>query len=155
MPETETLRPVLLWMSFPFLVIGCIANLLVIRIAHETRAMQTPTNCLLVNMAFSDGITILLSFIFAFWFSKVACMFVFLTEMSIMVSAITITVVALDRYHAVKQPLRTGLRISQSVSQSLFKHGKIQQEFKNKNNLTILNKIQNLTTTNLTKTCFS
>ena len=47
--------------------------------------------------------------------------------------------------------------INQSINQSLFKHGKIQQELKikNKNNLTILNKIQNLTTTNLTKTCFS
>ena len=45
--------------------------------------------------------------------------------------------------------------INQSINQSLFKHGKIQQELKIKNNLTILNKIQNLTTTNLTKTCFS
>ena len=45
--------------------------------------------------------------------------------------------------------------LNQSINQSLFKHGKIQQELKIKNNLTILNKIQNLTTTNLTKTCFS
>ena len=48
-----------------------------------------------------------------------------------------------------------GSSINQSINQSLFKHGKIQQELKIKNNLTILNKIQNLTTTNLTKTCFS
>ena len=47
------------------------------------------------------------------------------------------------------------MSINQSINQSLFKHGKIQQELKIKNNLTILNKIQNLTTTNLTKTCFS
>ena len=42
------------------------------------------------------------------------------------------------------------------IVKSLFKHGKIHQEYKkNRNNLTILNKIQKLTTTNLTKTCFS
>ena len=55
----------------------------------------------------------------------------------------------------VTSPMVELAQTNQSINQSLFKHGKIQQELKIKNNLTILNKIQNLTTNNLTKTCFS
>ena len=54
---------------------------------------------------------------------------------------------------------RNGLRLfNQSINQSINLYLNTVKSIRNlkiKNNLTILNKIQNLTTTNLTKTCFS
>ena len=51
-------------------------------------------------------------------------------------------------------PLAQMRTVSQSVNLYL-NTVKSNRNLKIKNNLTILNKIQNLTTTNLTKTCFS
>ena len=54
MDEIYNLTYTLFYSSIPFLVIGLVGNVLVIRIVHKTREMQTPTNYLLVSMAASD-----------------------------------------------------------------------------------------------------
>ena len=60
MDEIYNLAYTLFYSSIPFLVIGFIGNVLVVRIVHKTREMHTPTNYLLVSMAAS--LVILLPF---------------------------------------------------------------------------------------------
>ena len=106
-----------------FFAIGFIGNVLVIRIVHKRRQMHTPTNYLLANMAVSDVITILLFSCHKFTenqlgrvshkFSTFACKAFSIVEICIMVSSITLTVLALERYHALLKPFRTELRLSE------------------------------------------
>ena len=106
-----------------FFAIGFIGNVLVIRIVHKTRQMHTPTNYLLANMAVSDVITILLLSCKQFTenqlgrvshkFATFACKAFSIVEICIMVSSITLTVLALERYHALLKPFRTELRLSE------------------------------------------
>ena len=106
-----------------FFAIGFIGNVLVIRIVHKTRQMHTPTNYLLANMAVSDVITILLFLCNKFTkdqlgrvsrkFATFACKAFSIVEICIMVSSITLTVLALERYHALLKPFRTELRLSE------------------------------------------
>ena len=106
-----------------FFAIGFIGNVLVIRIVHKTRQMHTPTNYLLANMAVSDVITILLYLCNKFTedqlgrvshkFATFACKALNIVEICIMVSSITLTVLALERYHALLKPFRTELRLSE------------------------------------------
>ena len=106
-----------------FFAIGFIGNVLVIRIVHKTRQMHTPTNYLLANMAVSDVITILLYLcIFlaedllgrvSHKFATFACKALNIVEICIMVSFVTLTVLALERYHALLKPFRTELRLSE------------------------------------------
>ena len=105
-----------------FFAIGFIGNVLVIRIVHKTRQMHTPTNYLLANMAVSDVITILLFLCNKFTkdqlgrvsrkFATFACKAFSIVEICIMVSSITLTVLALERYHALLKPFRNELRLS-------------------------------------------
>ena len=111
MVEAGSPEFILLWTTIPFLVVGLIGNMLVIRIVHKTRDMHTPTNYLLANMAVSDVITILLWPLYFFGVGKFVCKFLALVEISIMVSSITLTVLAVERYHAILKPFRTGLRL--------------------------------------------
>ena len=95
---------------------------MVIRIVHKTRQMHTPTNYLLANMAVSDVITILLFLCNNFTedqlgrvshkFATFACKAFSIVEICIMVSSITLTVLALERYHALLKPFRTELQLS-------------------------------------------
>ena len=111
------------YFSFLFFAIGFIGNVLVIRIVHKTRQMHTPTNYLLANMAVSDVITILLFLCNNFTedqlgrvshkFATFACKAFSIVEICIMVSSITLTVLALERYHALLKPFRTELRLSE------------------------------------------
>ena len=71
-----------------------------------------PQNYRLVSMALSDVVTILLWPLYYFQFAKVACEFVALAEVSIMVSSNTLTVLAVERYHAILKPFETGLRLN-------------------------------------------
>ena len=106
-----------------FFAIGFIGNVLVIRIVHKTRQMHTPTNYLLAKMAVSDVITILLFLCNKFTedqlgrvshkFATFACKALNIVGICIMVSSITLTVLALERYHALLKPFRTGLRLSE------------------------------------------
>ena len=105
-----------------FFAIGFIGNVLVIRIVHKTRQMHTPTNYLLANMAVSDVITILLLSCHKFTenqlgrvshkFATFACKVLIILKTCIMVSSVTLTVLALERYHALLKPFRTELRLS-------------------------------------------
>ena len=106
-----------------FFAIGFIGNVLVIRIVHKTRQMHTPTNYLLANMAVSDVITILLFLCNNFTedqlgrvshkFATLACKALKIVGICITVSSITLTVLALERYHALLKPFRTELRLSE------------------------------------------
>ena len=98
--------------GIPFLVIGLIGNLLVKRIVHKIPEMHTPTNNLLVSMAVSDVVTILLWPVYYFQFAKFVCKFAAFAEISIMVSSNTLTVLAVERYHAILKPFKTGLRLN-------------------------------------------
>ena len=109
----ESLEYTLYYSSIPFLVIGFIGNVLLIRIVQKTREMHTPTNFLLASMAASDIITILLWSLYFFEFAKFVCKFVVLIEISIKVSSITLTLLAIERYNAILTPFRAGLWLTQ------------------------------------------
>ena len=122
MVETDSLSFVLSCCSIPFYIIGLIGNVLVIRIVHKTREMHTPTNYLLASMAVSDVFTIMLIAAGTFAFSQhvldenfgnLVCKAAVLTTTFVTVSAITLTVLAVERYNALLKPLRTGLRLSE------------------------------------------
>lgn len=112
MNERFDLFFILFYTGIPFLVIGLIGNVLVLRIIHKREDMKTPTNFLLMSVAFSDVITILLWPLYFFEFAKFVCKLVVLIEISIMVSSITLTLLAVERYHAVLKPFHSGLRLS-------------------------------------------
>ena len=126
MVETDSLSFVLSCCSIPFYISGLIGNVLVIRIVHKTREMHTPTNYLLASMAVSDVFTIMIIAARRFAFSQhvldenfghLVCnastlITTFITIFAI-VSSITLTVLAVERYNAMLKPLRTGLRLSE------------------------------------------
>ena len=111
MDKIFNLEYTLFFSSIPFLVIGFIGNVLVVRIVHKTREMHTPTNYLLVSIAASDIISILLWPLYFFEVWKFICKLVVLVELCIMASCFTIAVLAVERYHALLKPYRTGLRL--------------------------------------------
>ena len=122
MVGTTSLEFLLFLASIPFFIIGFIGNVLVIRIVHKTRTMHSTTNYLLANLAFSDAITIFLaplyyfSYVFGYQsdgFGKFACKFLSLIDISIVVSSLNLTVLAVERYHAFLRPFRTGLRLGE------------------------------------------
>ena len=113
MVESYNLEYIFFYSSIPFLVIGMIGNVLVIRIVHKTREMHKPTNYLLVSMAVSDVIIILMWPLYYLELWKFLCKSFALSEISIMVSSITLTVLAVERYHAVLKPLRNELRLNE------------------------------------------
>ena len=114
MAENIDLEYILFYSSIPFLVFGLIGNALVIRIVHKKRAeMHTPTNYLLVIVAVSDVVTSFLWFLYFFEFEHSAiCKLAAIIEISIMISSITLTVLAVERYHAVLKPFRAGMRLN-------------------------------------------
>ncbi|XP_073243661.1 substance-K receptor-like [Porites lutea] len=112
MTKNVNLALALFYGGIPFLIIGLIGNLSVIRIVHKTREMHTTTNYLLVSMTVSDVITVLLWPLYHFSFAKFVCKFTTLAEISIMVSSSTLTVLAVERYHAILKPLEIELRLN-------------------------------------------
>ncbi|CAH3023975.1 unnamed protein product, partial [Porites evermanni] len=105
----------------PFYISGLIGNVLVIRIVHKTREMHTPTNYLLASMAVSDVFTIMMFAAYRFVLSQhildekngnLVCKAAVLITTFAIVSAITLTVLAVERYNALLKPLRTGLRLN-------------------------------------------
>ncbi|XP_074606373.1 neuromedin-U receptor 2-like [Acropora palmata] len=105
--------------SIPFLLTGVIGNVLVIRIVHKTPDMHSVTNYLLVNLAVSDLMTILM-----IWPWMVCttngfvkdignyCWMSVFGYIKIVVSSVTLTVLAVERYHALLKPLRSRLRLT-------------------------------------------
>ena len=124
MVDTNSLQFVLYLVSIPCFITGLIGNASVIRIVHKTREMHTTTNFLLANLAVSDVISILQLplFISAVYkvedlndgFGKLACKFSALTVIPILASSFTLTVLAVERYHALLKPFRTGLRLNKN-----------------------------------------
>ena len=123
MVETDSLSFILSCCSIPFYIIGLIGNVLVIRIVHKTREMHTPTNYLLASMAVSDVFTIMMFAAHGFAFSQyvndenfvqyLVCKASALITTFAIVSSITLTVLAVERYNALLKPLRTGLQLSE------------------------------------------
>lgn len=122
MLDTESLEFVLSMIVIPFNIVGFIGNVLVIHIVRKTQEMHTTTNYLLVNLAISDVITIVLGPLYFFshlygylsdGFGQFVCKFVPLTNIAVAVSSFSLTVLAVERYHALLKPLRTGLRLTE------------------------------------------
>ena len=120
MIDTDSLNFLLFLAAIPVYIIGFIGNTLVIRIVHKTRDMHSTTNYLLANLAVSDVITILLAPLYFFSyqigypsgaFGKFSCKFLVLSDISITTSALTLSLLAIERYHALLKPFRTGLRL--------------------------------------------
>ena len=84
---------------------------------RKIRNMHTPTNFLLANMAASDVFSILLASISVVMlflgFGKVGCKLTVFIEISTTVSSITLTVLAVERYHALMKRFRTELRLKE------------------------------------------
>ena len=107
--------------SIPFLLTGVIGNVLVIRIVHKTPDMHSVTNYLLANLAVSDVMTILIlwpwlvcatnDFVTAME-QRNYCWMSVLGYINLVVSSVTLTVLAVERYHALLKPLRSGLRLT-------------------------------------------
>ncbi|XP_068705654.1 nociceptin receptor-like [Montipora foliosa] len=117
----------------PFYIFGFIGNLLIIRIVYKTREMHTTANFLLVNLAASDSIVILMD-PFSFvcfnhdWvaslnddFVKFSCKFIVVVYISITSSALTLTLLAVERYHAILKPFRSNSRLhEESIKRAIF-----------------------------------
>ena len=104
--------------AIPFFITGLIGNVLVIRIVHKTRDMHTTTNYLLANLAVGDVISILCLFPSFLIFNqldyvgeKFVCKFLVIGGIPLFCSSLTLTVLAVERYHALLKPFRTGLRL--------------------------------------------
>ena len=111
--------------SMPFIVVGVIANVLVIYIVHSTQAMHSTTNFLLVNLAVSDLLTLLLwPANWEIWWRErqlsgatgnfLCKAFTGMTILDILcvVSSFTLTTLAIERYNALLKPFHSSLRLS-------------------------------------------
>ena len=104
---------ILSMVSIPFFIIGFLGNVLVVRIVYKTPEMHSVTNYLLANLAVSDGLTIFCTWPFMLnhdFLKKFDCRLTALS-FTIPVSSFTLMVLAIERYHALLKPFRTGLRL--------------------------------------------
>ena len=110
--------------SIPLYIFGLIGNTMVIRIVHKTREMHTTTNYLLANLAVSDAITIftipMMYFAYGGDFDKFSenlvkfsCKFVVVGTVATASSTSTLTVIAVERYHAILKPFNSNLRLNE------------------------------------------
>ena len=109
--------------SVPLYIFGLIGNSMVIRIVYKTRQMHTTTNYLLANLAVSDAIVILLIpmyFAYSGGFGllvenvgKLFCKCVVIGDIAMASSASTLSVIAVERYHAILRPFSLNLRLNE------------------------------------------
>ncbi|XP_015753300.1 PREDICTED: neuromedin-U receptor 2-like [Acropora digitifera] len=109
--------------SIPLYIFGPIGNSMVIRIVHKTREMHTTTNYLLANLAVSDAIVILIIpmyFAYSGGFGllvenlgKLLCKCVVIGDIAMASSALTLSVIAVERYHAILKPFSSNLRLNE------------------------------------------
>ena len=107
----------------PLYIFGLIGNTMVIRIVHKTREMHTTTNYLLANLAVSDAIVIFTIPMYIAStgyfvpplenFSKFSCKFVVIGDIAVASSASTLTIIAVERYHAILKPFSSNLRLNE------------------------------------------
>ncbi|XP_015753353.1 PREDICTED: mu-type opioid receptor-like [Acropora digitifera] len=96
---------------------------MVIRIVHKTREMHTTTNYLLANLAVSDAIVILIIpmyFAYSGGFGLLVenlgillCKCVVIGDIAMASSALTLSVIAVERYHAILKPFSSNLRLNE------------------------------------------
>ena len=118
----------------PFYIFGFIGNILIIRIVHKTREMHTTTNYLLANLAASDSIIILMSPFYSVCFGnpdfvasrndvfvKISCKVIVVMYISVASSAFTLTLLPVERYHAILKPFTSNLRLhEESIKRAIF-----------------------------------
>ena len=108
----------------PLYIFGLIGNAMVIRIVYKTREMHTTTNYLLANLAVSDAITLFTipMMYFAYGrdcgrplenFGQFSCKFVVVGAIATVSSTSTLTVIAVERYHAILKPFSSNLRLNE------------------------------------------
>lgn len=102
---------------------GMLGNGLVITVVRTTKTMHTTINFLLVNLAVADLLTLLWLIpaeVFKFLdhpggdFGNFLCKFVTLNSLpmvTLSVSGVTLTVIALERYHALLRPMSSRFRL--------------------------------------------
>ena len=118
MIDSITVWFILTLAEIPFFIIGLIGNVLVIRNVHKTRDMHTTINYLLANLAVGDVIAIFLMWPLFLILSisgleTFSCQILSITHLPILASSFTLTVLAVERYHALLKPFRTGLRLKE------------------------------------------
>ena len=118
----------------PVYIFGFIGNILIIRIVHKTREMHTTTNYLLANLAASDSVIILMSSFYLLFFGdpvlvasldddfvKISCKLIVVMLISITSSALTLTLLAVERYHAILKPFMSNSRLhEESIKRAIF-----------------------------------
>ena len=115
--------------SIPFYIFGLIGNAMVIRIVHKTREMHTTTNYLLANLAVSDAIAILtIPMYFAYSgglgppvenSGNLLCKCVVIGDVAMASSASTLSVIAVERYHAMLKPFSSNLRLNENIKKTI------------------------------------
>ncbi|XP_068705101.1 galanin receptor 2a-like [Montipora foliosa] len=107
------------------LIVGFTGNCLVITVVRKTKSMHTTTNILLVNLAVSDIVILLWcprTYSFVFYpihpsgktGDYICKMFTgnAIITVAIASSVLTLSVLAIERYHALMKPMRTELRLT-------------------------------------------
>ncbi|XP_068704970.1 somatostatin receptor type 2-like [Montipora capricornis] len=118
----------------PFYIFGFIGNILIIRIVYKTREMHTTTNYLLANLAASDLVVILMSSFYSVCFggpdfvasvnddfAKFSFTFIVVLHISVTSSVLTLTLLAVERYHAILKPFWSNSRLhEESIKRAIF-----------------------------------
>ena len=132
MVDSNNFYFVFMIVCIPFYIFGFIGNILIIRIVHKTREMHTTTNYLLANLAASDSIIILMSPFYSVClgdpevvnddFTKFSCKScIVVMHISVTSSALTLTLLAVERYHAILKPFRSNSRLhEESIKRAIF-----------------------------------
>lgn len=116
------------WIVLPIhatiILVGIFGNSLVITVVRRTKTMHTTINFLLVNLAVADLLTLLWLIpaeVFKFLhhpggnLGNFLCKFVTqnsLPMLTLSVSGVTLTVISLERYHALLRPMSTRFRLN-------------------------------------------
>ncbi|XP_038629629.1 prolactin-releasing peptide receptor-like [Scyliorhinus canicula] len=117
----QSFKPLIIPCYALVVFIGIFGNYLLIYVICKTKKMHNITNFLLGNLAFSDMlmcatcVPFTLAYVFeprGWIYGRFMCYFVFLMQpVTVSVSVFTLTVIALDRYHATVHPLKRRLTI--------------------------------------------
>ena len=119
----EVIKTVAFWL---IIIVGIIGNSLVITVVKMFVNMRTTTNYLLVNVACADVATLLFTGMLNLIMKKtrpvtskallsVLCKFIYTNTVAIitlLVTALTLTVLAIERYHALVKPLIISRRLT-------------------------------------------
>ena len=106
-------------------LIGIFGNLLVTYVVLKNKSMQNPTNLFITSLAsadilmccFSVPFTPIQSFTGKWLFGEVLCtLFPVSQGISIYISTMTMTIIALDRFVVVCYPYRQRMQVSQSIN---------------------------------------